>query len=77
LRADEYTHKYMKTKLDVFPEADIEFVIAKLKQNAKNYKHYNDYLVALIKQLDKNGNGTIEFEDLVIGLKELGFNLTY
>lgn len=31
IRADEYTHKYMKSKPHVFPEADISQVVDRLK----------------------------------------------
>jgi len=31
----------------------------------------------LLKKLDKNGNGTVEYEELVSGLKDLGFDLSY
>lgn len=34
-------------------------------------------MVNLIKNIDKNGKGVIDFNDLVVGLKKLGYNLTY
>lgn len=77
LKADEFTHKYMKSKPEVFQEADIEYVITKLKQKAAEYKSLDLFLIDLIKKLDKNKNQRIEFEELVEGLKEMGFNLSY
>ena len=55
------------------------------------FKTYDEFLVNLVKRLDKNKNGFIEFEELTDGLNELlllmlpfrlffirlGFNLTY
>lgn len=44
---------------------------------ATKYPSLDEFLVDLIRKLDKNGNGVIEFEELAAGLKELGFNLSY
>jgi len=48
-----------------------------LREHSKKYKSFEEYLIDLLKKLDKNGNGTVEYEELVSGLKDLGFNLTY
>ena len=77
LKADEYTHKYMKSKPEVFKEADIEESIARLKSYAKNYKNFDLFMVDILKKIDKKGKGVIEFRELAEGLKELGFDLTY
>jgi len=37
--------------------------------DAKNYKNYDEYAIDLLKKLDKNKNGFIEFEELASGLK--------
>eukprot|EP00825_Cyclidium_porcatum_P048735 TRINITY_DN8265_c0_g1_i2.p2 TRINITY_DN8265_c0_g1~~TRINITY_DN8265_c0_g1_i2.p2 ORF type:complete len:177 (+),score=24.98 TRINITY_DN8265_c0_g1_i2:117-647(+) len=50
LRADEYTHKYMKSKPEVFKEADIEFVLEKLKKKAREYSSIDEFLIYLIKK---------------------------
>ncbi len=67
----------MKSKPEVFPEANISHVIKKLQSFAAKYKSFDEYLIDLHRKMDKNGNGTIEFEELIIGLRELGFNLSY
>lgn len=67
----------MKSKPEVFKEADIEFVLDKLKKKAKEYKSLEDFLVVFVKKLDKNKNAKIEFEELVDGLRDMGYNLTY
>lgn len=77
LRADEFTHRYFKSKPDVFKSADINTVLLKLRQPANRYPSFNDYLVDLIRKLDKKGYGVINFNELATGLQELGFNLTY
>ena len=61
----------------VFPEVNIDKVIEKLRGYAKNYKNFDEFIIDLIRKLDKNKNGTIEFEELASGLKELGFYLSY
>ena len=38
LKADEYTEKYMEDNPDLFPEANIENVLRKIKRGATKYK---------------------------------------
>lgn len=77
ISADEYTHKYMKSKPEVFREADIELVLQRLYKFAERYASYNEFLVKLLKQVDKSGKGIVDFNEVVVGFKTLGFNLTY
>ena len=77
LRADEYTHKYMKSKPDVFKESDIEQVVQRIKKLAANYKDYDEFLIDIVRKLDTNQNGFIDFDELYNGLRALGFNFTY
>ena len=77
MKADEFTHKYFKSKPDVFVEADISKVLRRLKDFSKGYNSFEDYLIDLIKYLDSNNNGVICFDELVVGLKNLGINLSY
>lgn len=44
---------------------------------ASKYPTMEAFLVDLIRRLDKNGSGFIEFEELCAGLKEMDFNLSY
>ncbi|CAD8082150.1 unnamed protein product [Paramecium primaurelia] len=76
MRADEFTINYMKQKPDVFKEADIKQIIAKLRMFADNYPNFDSFLLDIMKKLDKQLKGQIEFEELAAGLQELGFNLT-
>lgn len=67
----------MKSKPESFPEADISYVIERLKKMATKFPSLDDFLIDLVRKLDVNGNGVIEFSELVSGLKNLGFNLSY
>lgn len=67
----------MKSKPEVFKEADIEFVLDRLKKKAKEFKSLDEFLVTLIKKLDKNKNAMVEFEELIEGMRDLGYNLSY
>ncbi|EGR32401.1 flagellar microtugule protofilament ribbon protein, putative [Ichthyophthirius multifiliis] len=77
LSADEYTHNYMRSRPEIFREADIEHVIFRLKNFATKFGSYNQFIVELIKNIDQQGKGLIDFNDLVVGFKKLGFNLSY
>lgn len=68
-KADEYTEKYMEDNPDLFPEANIERVLRKIKKPMSAYKNLQEYVIALIKQLDKNGDGVISFKEFCDGLK--------
>lgn len=76
LRADEYTHKYMKSKPEIFREADIESVLLRLRSFSSKFASYEDFLVNLIKRIDPEGKGLVDFNQFVIGLKQLGFLLS-
>ena len=67
----------MATKKDVFPAADISQILAKLSAKSANYPSYDDFLVDLVKTLDSNKNGVIEFSELCSGMQKLGFDLSY
>jgi len=71
LKADEYTEKYMEDNPDLFPEASIENVLRKIKKGATKYRNLQEYVIELIKYLDKNGDGAITFEEFTIGLKSM------
>jgi len=59
----------MKSKPEVFREADIEQVLIRLRKFAVKYASYDGFLVSLIKQVDKTGKGTVDFNEVVVGLK--------
>ena len=77
LRADEFTHKYMKSKPEVFREADINHVLDRIRQLASKYNSLEEFLVELVRNLDHDQTGTIDFEQFSTGMRNLGFNLTY
>ena len=67
----------MKSRPDVFKEANIESVLIRLRTFALKYSSYDQFMVELIKNIDVEGRGFIDFNELVVGLKRVGFNLTY
>ena len=69
LKADEYTEKYMEDNPDLFPQASIESVIAKIKRAGSKYRSLQEYAIALLAKLDKNGDGVLSFQEFVEGLK--------
>ncbi|KRX10772.1 hypothetical protein PPERSA_00942 [Pseudocohnilembus persalinus] len=77
IRADEYTHKYMKSKPHIFKEADISQVIERVKSFARNYPNYNAFLIDLVGKLDQTGRGEISFDELANGMRDLKIYLTY
>ena len=66
---DEYTEKYMEDNCDVFPESNLDLVIMKIKKQARNYPSLQAYAVDLLKKLDKNDDGVINFEEFTQGLR--------
>lgn len=69
LKADEYTEKYMEDNPDLFPEASLDRVISKIRRNGSAYPSLQDYVIHLMKSLDKNGDGVISFEEFSNGLR--------
>lgn len=59
----------MEDNPDLFPEASLENVLRKIKKGQTKYKNLQEYVVALIAFLDKNGDGVISFEEFCNGLK--------
>lgn len=66
----------MEDNFNVFPQASFDIVIEKIKQGAYSYPTLQDYAIALIKKLDKNGDELISFEEFKVGLKEMSIILT-
>lgn len=74
--ADQYTEKYMGDNPDQFPEAALENIIAKIKRPYQEYGSLQQYVIALLAKLDKNGDNVISFEEFACGLRGLGITLT-
>lgn len=71
VKADEYTEKYMEDNGSVFPTASVDFLFEKIKLGAKNYQSLQDYVVNLMKILDKNNDGFVDVSEFSAGLKTL------
>lgn len=68
-KCDDYTEKYMQENPDIFPQASLDHIIAKIKRGWKQYKTLQDYVIALIAKIDKDNNGVISFKEFTDGLK--------
>lgn len=76
IAADEYTEKFMEENPDLYPEADINYILTKIKKGADKYTSLQEYVVELIRKLDKNGDGVISFEEFTAGLKSMNIFIT-
>ena len=67
----------MEDNNDIFPEADILNIIRKIKKGASAYNSLQEYVINLVRTLDKNGDGVISFEEFSNGLKMMNIFLSY
>jgi len=74
--ADEYTEKYMTDNAEEFPQSNVTFVMNKIKEGAGAFPSLQDYAVHLLKILDTNGDGHIDFAEFRAGLEQGGVHLT-
>jgi Ca2+-binding EF-hand superfamily protein len=44
-------------------------VLSKIKRGASNYKSLQEYAIAILAKLDKDGNGVLSFKEFTAGLK--------
>ena len=75
-KADEYTEKYMEANSQVFPEASIDAILDKIKKGAKGYPSLQEYVIALMKILDKNNDGFVDVQEFAEGLKTINIFTT-
>ena len=59
----------MEDNPDQFPEASIDKIILKIKKLSKNYPTLQDYACDLLKKLDQNDDGVIDFREFTEGLR--------
>ena len=76
VKADEYTEKYMESNSQVFPEASIDAILDKIKKGAKGYPTLQEYVIALMKILDKNNDGFVDIGEFAEGLKTINIFTT-
>ena len=69
IKADEYTEKYQEDNQDLFPQASMSHVIAKIKRGANGYKSLQDYAIAMLSKLDKDGSHSLSFKEFTDGLR--------
>ena len=73
---DEYTEKYMQDNTEVFREASIDNAIRKIKIGGNKFNNLQDYVIALMKELDRNGDVVISFDEFAAGLKRMEIYMT-
>ena len=52
----------MEDNPELFPEAAIQFILKKILKGKSAYNSLQEYAIALVKSLDKNGEGVISFK---------------
>jgi Ca2+-binding EF-hand superfamily protein len=76
-KADDYTEKYMEDNPDIFKEQSLDYIINKIKKGASAHNSLQEYAIALMQRLDKNGDGFISFQEFTAGLRELNIFITH
>lgn len=76
MQADEYTEKYMEENPDQFPEANCARIIHKIKKGSNNFASMQEYVIKLMAELDKNGDGVISYKEFFDGLRTMQINVT-
>jgi Ca2+-binding EF-hand superfamily protein len=51
-------------------------ILKKIKKGADAYNSLQDYVIDLIKRLDKNGDGVISFKEFTNGLQKMNIFVT-
>eukprot|EP01016_Furgasonia_blochmanni_P036317 TRINITY_DN4137_c0_g1_i8.p1 TRINITY_DN4137_c0_g1~~TRINITY_DN4137_c0_g1_i8.p1 ORF type:complete len:651 (+),score=231.66 TRINITY_DN4137_c0_g1_i8:95-2047(+) len=77
LRADEFTLKYMEDRPQSFPQAQVDYVLDKIRKAASAWTSLDSFFIDLVKNVDKNSNGFVEFKELCDGLNQMKIFLTY
>lgn len=76
IKADEYTEKYMEDNSNAFPEASIDAILDKIRKGAAKHGSLQDYVIHLMKVLDKNNDGFVDIAEFSAGLGELSIFCT-
>ncbi len=61
----------MEDNDEVFPQASIDAILEKIKSGALSYSSLQEYVIHLMKALDKNGDEVISFDEFRDGLKAM------
>lgn len=73
---DEYTAKYMEDNTEVFPEASLKAIMAKITAPARAFPSLQDYVIDLLGKLDKNGDKVLNFAEFTTGLRMCDVHIT-
>ena len=66
----------MQDNFDKFPEADLINILRKIKKGSQGYNSLQEYVIDLVRRLDKNGDEVISFSEFSSGLKGLNIFLS-
>jgi hypothetical protein len=75
-KADEYTHKYMESRPQTFPEANVPTVIRKINAKESIYGSRQAFLIELLRRIDGRLGKLVPFKVFVLAIRDLGINLT-
>lgn len=59
----------MEDNPDLFPQASLSSIFNKIKRGAYKYGSLQEYAIALLSKLDKDGNGVLSFKEFTEGLR--------
>lgn len=66
----------MEDNDEVFPEASLKAIMAKITAPASKFGSLQEYVIDLLGKLDKNGDKVLDFGEFSAGLRGLGVHVT-
>ena len=76
-KADEYTHKFMESRPQEFPEANVPSVLRKIVAPESRFGNRQNFLIEMLRRIDSSMGDVIQFKVFVLALKDLGVHLTF
>jgi len=76
-KADEYTHKFMESRPQDFPEANYPAILRKIVAGDAKVGNRQNLLIELLRRIDSNLGKAIPFKVFVLAIKDMGVNLTF
>lgn len=71
-KADEYTHKFMDSRPQCFPEANVSAILRKIVSRDAQFGNRQNFLIELLRRFDSNMGKVIPFKVFLLGLKDMG-----
>lgn len=70
LECDEYTKKYMRDNPELFRDSDLYAIVNRIRVAGMNHQNLEDYVVELLKVLDREGKDYVSRQEISDGLKK-------